>query len=266
MKKISNEENLIIQHSIEEIKKYDFLDTADMKFKFLSNKESRKLVQKISKLPYKEKNLLYMTYVFNESDSNIKDIFDIQYPRGERLFLQELLSKSLGFTEWISDEDMKKAVLEVHEMENEVYFYNKLKVNIITAIVLLVFLPTHIILYNRGTYGEVFFDFEFFLRLLKDLETKLDIFVIILPIISIIFPSLFLIKKQISKEPVYVPYYYWEKNFNLKVIIGCIGLIFGVRIFYPIFTSMTVLLLGIAIVISLVELIAKEIIKTTELV
>lgn len=265
MKKISNEENLIIQHSIEEIKKYDLLDTADIKFKSLSNKESRKLIQKISKLPYKEKNLLYMTYVFNESDSNIKDIFDIQYPRGERLFLQELLSKSLGSTEWISDEDMKKAVLEVHEMENEVYFYNKLKVNLITAIVLLVFLPIHIVLYNRGFYGKIFFDFGFLFGLIKDVEIKLDILVIILPIISIIFSFFFLIKKQISKEPVYVPYYYWEKNFNLEVIIGCIGLILGVRIFYPTFTSLTILLLGIAIVISLVELTAKEIIKTTDL-
>lgn len=143
-----NKKKLIIQYFDEEILKYDAMDTSNISYKFLSKSDEKILERKISKLPYKEKSLLYMNYIFPE-----ENILDVKYPRGEKLYLQKLLSRSLNLNdEWIDDISMEIVVKRIFDRENNVCFYNKLKVDGISFGIFSFFLVLHIYFYKIGVY------------------------------------------------------------------------------------------------------------------
>lgn len=78
----------------------------------LTKSEKTLLEDKISKLPYKEKILLYMKYIFDENDSNIKEILNRENPEEDIIFLETLLLSQLGYKESRLDPEVFKNSVE----------------------------------------------------------------------------------------------------------------------------------------------------------
>lgn len=86
----------------------------------LTKSEKDLLEEKISKLPYREKILLYMKYIFCEDESNIKEILDTNTPNEDIIFLETLLLSQLGYNERKLDyETFKSSVENIYNKELE---------------------------------------------------------------------------------------------------------------------------------------------------
>lgn len=252
-----NKNNLIFQYFNEQISKYDSMETSNISFRLLSKSEEKILERKISKLPYSEKSLLYMNYIFPE-----ENILDVKYPRGEKLYLQELLSRSLGLKdEWIDDVSMEIVVKKIFDRENNIYFYNKLKVDGISFIIFSVFLVLHIYFYKNGIYGMPLLSFDIFRHMIADKYVRLELIVILVPAI---FHTAFLIKNYLKNEPIFIPYYSWDKGFSVKVLAGSVITLIVTRIFFSDYFSVMVLFAGLIILYQVVSLGVKELMKVRD--
>lgn len=86
----------------------------------LSQEEKDILTEKISNLPYNEKVILYMKYIFDEKESNIGLILDLENPEKDIFFLENLLASELGYeNKNLDPKELKEAVDIVYNRELE---------------------------------------------------------------------------------------------------------------------------------------------------
>lgn len=81
-------------------------------YQVLTDPEKVLLEEKFSKLPYREKILFYMKYIFEETDKNIKEILDYENPDEEIIFLENLLISQLGYENKKIDSKILKKLIE----------------------------------------------------------------------------------------------------------------------------------------------------------
>lgn len=110
--------NLIKDYFNEEIKTLENIDRTELSIISLSEYETLELMEKISKLPHEEKSLLYMKYIFKETPSITGEILGIKNPRGRMLYLNKLLSETLGYeNKYIEESIIEEAVKLAYEKE-----------------------------------------------------------------------------------------------------------------------------------------------------
>lgn len=93
-----------------ELKKMYELDTSKIKYKSLSKKQIKKLSEKINYLPDEYGNILFYSYCFNHTFSEIDEVLETKESDLKFLYIKNLLSSVMNLGDsWIDDESMEKA-------------------------------------------------------------------------------------------------------------------------------------------------------------